>query len=88
MEWLPKWRDLDPIEHRRHREAVEVAASGLDERDDIVLIGGALAGTSTARRAIANAWTAGSSDAGTPMRSWTSRRFTGTLGRASIPFRT
>ena len=58
-EWLPKWRDLDLIEHRRHGEAVEAAVAGLDEGDDIVLIGGALAGTSTARRAIANAWAPG-----------------------------
>ena len=53
---MPKWRDLDVIEHRRHREAVESAVARLDEGDDIVLIGGALAGTSTARRAISDAW--------------------------------
>ena len=59
LQWMPKWRDLDLIEHRRHREAVEAAVAGLDEGDDIVLIGGALAGTSTARRAIINAWAPG-----------------------------
>lgn len=53
---MPKWRDLDPTEHRRHREAVESAVAGLDEGDDIMLIGAALAGTSTARHAIADAW--------------------------------
>ena len=56
LEWLPKWRDLPSIEHRRHREAVETAVAGLNEGDDIVLIGGALAGTTTARRAIAEKW--------------------------------
>ena len=61
-EWLPKWRDLDLIEHRRHGEAIEAAVAGLDEGDDIVLIGGALTGTSTARRA----GRSGSAPAGSP----------------------